>query len=96
MGAGQKRARMVAGRYSLIIRPKAIRTLKGLEKIIRPRIEAALLLLAENPRPPAAVKLKNSDFYRVRVGDYRILYQIHDDELIILIIDLGHRREIYK
>lgn len=63
----------------------------------RLRIEAAVALLAETPRPPRAVTLAgSSDDWRVRVGDYRIVYRVRDDELLILIITIGHRREVYR
>ena len=61
------------------------------------RIQAAIDILAEEPRPPAAKRLVNfAGEWRVRVGDYRIVYDIHDDELVVLVLSAGHRREIYK
>ncbi len=54
-------------------------------------------LLAENPRPPAATQLVGgSGEWRVRTGDYRIIYEIHDGELLVLVIVVGHRREVYR
>jgi hypothetical protein len=47
--------------------------------------------LADNPRPPGSVKLTGQDAYRVRVGDYRIIYTVHDEQLLVLVIDVGHR-----
>ena len=53
--------------------------------------------LAANPRPPGVEKLAGpDDFYRIRVGDYRIIYQIQDDVLMILVVKIGHRREVYR
>jgi mRNA interferase RelE/StbE len=52
--------------------------------------------LATNPRPPGSVKLSGKEYYRVRQGDYRIVYEILDDRLIIVVIKVGHRREVYK
>ena len=60
---------------------------------IRDRIET----LADNPRPPGTVKLTAEDnLYRVRVGDYRIVYRIEDKRLVVLIVRIGHRREVYR
>lgn len=53
--------------------------------------------LAENPRPIGSEKLTGSeDLHRIRVGDYRILYQIQDDALLVLVVKIGHRREVYR
>ena len=52
--------------------------------------------LAENPRPPGAIKLAGQEAYRIRVGDYRVVYAIADERLVILVVDVGHRREIYR
>lgn len=60
------------------------------------KIQTTLILLTENPYPPAASKLINREGYRVRVGDFRILYEVNGTKLIIFIIDIGHRREIYR
>jgi mRNA interferase RelE/StbE len=53
-------------------------------------------LLAVDPRPPAAQKLVGRDEWRVRTGDYRVLYRIDDGVVIVVVVDLGHRREIYR
>lgn len=60
------------------------------------RLDQAILSLAENPRPPGCVKLQGQPYHRIRVGDYRIVYQIKDDVLIVLVVSIGHRREIYR
>jgi mRNA interferase RelE/StbE len=87
---------MVASRYELLIAPAAKKALAKIEPRMRSRIEGALFLLSENPFPPAARKLSDSPQYRVRVGDYRILYEVFESQLIIEVINLGHRREIYR
>lgn len=82
--------------YSITIRKSAI---KALEKINEPhysKIKEAIYNLAKTPRPIGCKKLKGRNGYRIRVSDYRIIYEIFEDELLIDIIDLGHRREIYK
>ena len=83
--------------YRIEIAPAARRQLRKLDPVARRRIQAAIDLLAEDPRPPAAKRL--IDFageWRVRVGDYRIVYDIFDGELVVLVLTAGHRREIYK
>lgn len=79
------------------IAPAAQRQLRKLDPQARRRLQAAIELLAEEPRPPAAKMLVNSDgAWRVRVGDYRVIYDIEDDRLLILVLAAGHRREIYR
>jgi mRNA interferase RelE/StbE len=73
--------------------------LKTLEKISEPyysKIKLAILKLAKNPRPQGYKQLKGRDGFRIRVAEYRIIYDIFDDILTIEIIDLGHRKEIYQ
>ena len=61
------------------------------------RIDAKILTLAHAPRPAEAVKLKGADaLYRVRVGEYRIVYEVQDDVVVIVIVRAGHRREVYR
>lgn len=81
--------------YSLNFSKQA---LKELEKINEPyytNIKQAIANLTENPRPQGYKKLKGRDGYRIRVSNYRIIYNIFDNELIIDIIRLGHRKDIY-
>jgi mRNA interferase RelE/StbE len=81
--------------YQLTIKPRAI---KALEKINDPaysHIKTAILDLANNPRPHGYKKLKGRDGYRIRVGDYRVLYNIFDNILSVDVVNLGHRKEIY-
>ena len=82
--------------FKIEIRAAALKSLERLEKKEKLRIYAAIELLGDNPQPPLAVKIKGSSYLRVRVGDYRILYSIDSGRLIILIIEIGHRREIYR
>jgi mRNA interferase RelE/StbE len=83
--------------YRIDIAPGAQRQLRKLDPQARRRIQAAIELLAEEPRPPAAKMLVNSDgAWRVRVGDYRVIYDIEDDRLVVLVLAAGHRREIYR
>jgi mRNA interferase RelE/StbE len=68
-----------------------------LERPTQVRIAHAIDSLADDPRPRGAVKLAgDQDFYRIRAGDYRIIYSITDEKLIVLVIAVGHRRDIYR
>lgn len=73
------------------------KTLDRMEAGIRRRILHAASSLAHDPRPPGARKLEGiSDTWRIRAGDYRIIYTIEDDRLVVLIVKIGHRREVYR
>ncbi|MBG6059455.1 mRNA interferase RelE/StbE [Cryobacterium sp. MP_M5] len=83
--------------YSVRIAPAAERQLRKFDPPVRRRIQAAIELLAGDPRPPKAIQLVGgSGEWRVRTGDYRIIYEIHDEQLIVLVLRLGRRREIYE
>jgi mRNA interferase RelE/StbE len=60
------------------------------------RVRGAIELLARDPRPPASRQLRGREGRRVRVGDYRILYTVRDEVLLIVVVDIGHRRDIYR
>jgi len=82
--------------YRVALSPLAARQLRKLDAQARRRIQAALDLLAEQPRPPAATRLVGgAGEWRVRTGDHRIVYEIEDDHLQVLVLRLGHRREVY-
>jgi mRNA interferase RelE/StbE len=83
-------------RYRVEVRPAAFRAMRKLDLGVRPRIEGAIALLAEDPRPPASRPLRGRPGYRVRVGDYRIIYTIQQDVLLIVVVALGHRRDAYR
>jgi mRNA interferase RelE/StbE len=82
--------------YRIALSPMAARQLRKLDAQVRRRVQAALDLLAEQPRPPAATRLVGgAGEWRVRTGDYRIVYEIEEDRLLILVLRIGHRREVY-
>jgi mRNA interferase RelE/StbE len=83
-------------RYRIEVRPAALRALRQLPPNVRPRVQGAIALLATEPRPPSARALRGRPGYRVRVGDYRMIYAVHDDVLVIVVVTLGHRREVYE
>ena len=74
------------------------KTQKKLAKISSPyyaNIKTAILNLGNNPRPQGYIKLKGRNAFRIRVADYRVIYEINDDVLLVQVIDLGHRKDIY-
>ncbi len=78
------------------LRPAAIRELHKIEKLAQLRIQGVIALLATDPRPPSSRALRGRPGYRVRVGDYRIVYTIHDDILVVIVITLGNRKDVYN
>ena len=81
--------------YFIVLSRKAQKQLDKLENPIAKPIIQAIGELARNPRPNGCIKLTDRDGYRIRVGNYRVIYDIFDDTLIVDIIEIGHRREIY-
>lgn len=82
--------------YSIRIERKAV---KKLEKIPEPyysKIKESILSLGEDPRPIGYKKLKGREAFRIRVSNYRVIYEIQDDVLYVDVIDLGHRKDIYQ
>ena len=82
--------------YEVRLAPAAVRQLRKLDPPGRRRVQAAIDLLAEDPRPPGARQLVGgAGEWRVRTGDFRIVYDIRDRELVVLVIKVGHRRDVY-
>lgn len=83
--------------YRIDVSRAAVRALKKLEQRAADRIVVAIDALAEDPRPHGVKKLEGvKDLYRIRIGHYRVVYQIHDDKLLVVVVSLGHRRDIYR
>lgn len=83
--------------YTVEIARRAIKSIAGLPRKEQQRIRSAIDLLAIEPRPPGCVALTGEEsVYRVRVGDYRILYEIINTRLMIQVIRVGHRRDVYR
>jgi len=83
-------------RYHVIL-PKSVQ--KELNRLPDEMVNRILIRLAElemHPRPPDVKKLKGRSAWRIRAGDYRVIYEIHDRELQILVVTVGHRREVYR
>lgn len=81
--------------YRIELRPAAVRALRDLDPPVRRRVQGAIALLAQDPRPPAARALRGRPGFRVRVGDYRIVYTVADNVLLVVVVTLRHRREVY-
>ena len=84
-------------KYSILIKPSAAKEIEFISsKRDRQRVASRIGRLANEPRPPGCEKLSGHDRYRVRQGRYRILYAIHDQELIVHVVKVGHRKEVYR
>ena len=81
--------------YKVRVERKAQKKLSKIPEPYYSNIKAAILDLGNDPRPKGCKKLKGRDGYRVRVADYRIIYEIQDSVLLVDVIDLGHRKDIY-
>ncbi len=81
--------------YKVTLKKRALKVLEDINEPYYSKIKEAIYSLADNPRPHGYIKLKGRDGYRVRIGNYRIIYDIFDDILIVDVIDLGHRKDIY-
>jgi mRNA interferase RelE/StbE len=83
--------------YSVEFRPAALRELRALPKATAKRIVSSVEKLAAEPFPPGVKKLAGREnLYRIRVGDYRVLYEVHKTVLVILLVRIAHRREVYR
>lgn len=84
------------GSYKLVVRKTVGKDLRGIPNRDVKRIVACFDAIAENPRSSGFEKLSGLDRYRARVGVYRIIYEIHDVEVVVVIVKVGHRREVYR
>ena len=82
--------------YEVRLHPEAVRAFRRLRGSVRDRIEAAIDGLATDPRPRGAAKLAGRDDFRIRVGDYRIVYAVDDAVRLVLVARIAHRREVYR
>ena len=84
-------------RYSILIKPSAVKEIEAIPlKKVRRRIVERIGDLAENPRPPGCEKLSGQDKYRLRQGRYRILYSIEDKDLLVYVVKVAHRKDVYR
>ena len=84
------------GSYRLTLRQSAVKELESLPRRDLARVMSRIKVLADNPRPPAYEKLSGQERYRVRQGDYRILYEVNDAHEVVTVVKIGHRREVYR
>ena len=84
------------GLYNLVVKRSVAKDLKAIPKKDVKRIISAIRGLASEPRPPGAKKLSGQDRYRIRQGNYRILYTIEDKKLIVCVVRVGNRRDVYR
>lgn len=84
-------------KYSVVFEKKYIKDLKHVHPAYHKALMEAVLALGDNPRPEGYIKLKDSDhLFRIRIGPYRTIYTIMDDKLIVLVLEVGDRNDIYK
>jgi len=83
--------------YRIEIKRSAAKEIEAIGRLRdRQRVVARIMRLAEDPRPPGCTKLTGEEAYRIRQGDYRMVYTIADDVLVVEVIRVGHRREVYR
>ncbi len=83
--------------YQVLLTPAAARQMRKFDPTARRRVQAAIELLANEPRPPTSRPLVGGNGeWRVRTGDYRVIYEIRDRELLVLVLRTAHRREVYR
>jgi mRNA interferase RelE/StbE len=82
--------------YTVEILRTAQGQLAKIAKQDRNRIIAAIRALADAPRPPGCKKLSGRSAWRIRIGTYRVLYEIHDERLVVIVVTVGHRKDVYR
>ena len=83
-------------KFEITFRPSVAKDVKGIPATDMKRILERINALAEDPRPPGSIKLSGKEYYRIRQGDYRIIYEIIEERVVIVVIKIGHRRDVYK
>ena len=84
------------GRYKILLRKSVGKDLRPIPNNDLQKILAAIESLSDEPRPAGAAKLSSQNKYRLRRGNYRILYEIKDDEIVVIVVKVGHRRDVYQ
>ncbi len=82
--------------YSVVIKPSAVKELESMPVKELRRIVGKIADLAKTPRPTGCVKLSGRDQYRLRQGDYRVVYAVDDERQLVEVVKIGHRREVYR
>ena len=82
--------------YKVIFAKSVKKDFKKIHKLEVSKILSEISVLAENPRSSKSKKLKGETLYRIRVGNYRVIYDIQDEVMLVFVVKLGHRREVYR
>ena len=82
--------------YRVEIARPAQKIVAAMDGSVRPRVLAAIRALANDPRPPGSLKMTNRTAWRIRVGAFRVVYEINDGALLVLVVEAGHRGDIYR
>jgi len=97
LGRGQSSSRPRVSSYDVQIARRAVKSIARLSRADQQRVRAAIDLLADEPRPPGCIVLSGeSSAYRVRVGDVRIIYEVLDNRLVVHVVRVGHRHDVYR
>ena len=83
-------------KYAILHRPATEKQLARLDSGMFDRIRDAIAGLADNPRPFGSLKLTGCDLYRIRVGNHRILYEIHAQTITVIVVEIAHRKDVYR
>jgi len=83
-------------KYRIVISKKVRKDFKSIAKRDASRILAEIEKLGEDPRPADTKKLKGEELYRIRVGNFRVIYEIRDGELIVIVVRVGNRKDVYR
>ena len=83
-------------KFELVVRPSVAKDTKDIPSGDLIRILKRIESLREDPRPPGSIKLSGMEYYRIRQGNYRIIYEIEDARLIVVVVKVGHRSDIYR
>ena len=82
--------------YKIEVKKSVVKTLKKIPREDQIKIVQAIKYLSSNPYPTYSIKLADSPFYRIRCGDYRVIYDIKKDLLVIVVLKVGHRKDVYR
>ena len=84
-------------RFDVLIKPSAVKEIEAIAtKTDRRRVVTKIRYLAHDPRPPGCIKISGSDRYRIRVGVYRVLYAIRNKQLVVFVVKVAHRKNVYR
>ena len=82
--------------YKVSIKKSAFKVLKKLKEPYYSKIKSAIYKLADDPYPHGHIKLKGRGGYRIRVADYRVIYEVFEEELLVDVVNVGHRKDVYR